>query len=291
MSNHFLGFVIDNNDPMKVGRCKVKVIGLHDSLSDSDLPWIQPMIPLNHNIVHPPDIGSQVIVLSLDEHNQTLLMIGIVPGINDATNSPDTPSLARNDSFDPPAIISKLDGNVTESLGLGNISGGFKGVDFTGVPALSSYVPPVLTGALSLRKAGLFSTAVGAVGSLGLSEPPFGYATQYPLGKVEKVAGGFILHDSTPGASMMATIMDNGSYTKDAADGTSVKKSVGTQTIVNEQDHITITKGSQKLKAGDISTVVEGSHNEVAVERHITASSGGCNLMCWVTGSPYHFFG
>lgn len=291
MSNHFLGFVTDNNDPMKIGRCKVKVIGLHDSLSDSDLPWIQPMIPLNHNIVHPPDVGSQVIVLSLDEHNQTLLMIGIVPGVNDASNSPDTPSLARNDIFDPPAIISKLSKNITNSLGLGNISAGFNGVNFTGVPSLSSYVPPILTGALSLSKAGLLSTALGALGSLGLTEPDFGYATQYPLGKVEQVAGGFILHDSTIGASMMATIMDNGSYTKISADGTSVTKSVGTQTIVNDQDHITITKGSHKTKATDISTVVEGSHDEVSVVRNITASSGGCNLMCWVTGSPYHFFG
>lgn len=140
MNNHYIGTVIDNNDPQKVGRCKVRIHSLYDSLPVKDLPWIQMMIPLNHDIVFPPAIGKQVICMSLDSHNQNMLITGIVPGINDTTGTvegggsgggsgggdikdgPDTSSLARNDADDPPAIITKIDSQrVVSSSLLGNI--------------------------------------------------------------------------------------------------------------------------------------------------------------------------
>ena len=36
---HFLGVVMDINDPKKKGRCKINVFGLFDDLSVEDLPW------------------------------------------------------------------------------------------------------------------------------------------------------------------------------------------------------------------------------------------------------------
>ena len=40
---HFLGVVVDSNDPTFKGRCKVNVFGLFDDLSPSDLPWSFPI--------------------------------------------------------------------------------------------------------------------------------------------------------------------------------------------------------------------------------------------------------
>tara|TARA_B100000768_G_scaffold97606_1_gene91028 strand:- start:3133 stop:3834 length:702 start_codon:yes stop_codon:yes gene_type:complete len=45
---HWLGEVIDNVDPLKMGRCKVKVLGKYDNLPDDAIPWATPM---NRNAV------------------------------------------------------------------------------------------------------------------------------------------------------------------------------------------------------------------------------------------------
>lgn len=42
LSREFLGQVVDNQDPEKIGRCRIKVFGLFDNLADSDLPWSNP---------------------------------------------------------------------------------------------------------------------------------------------------------------------------------------------------------------------------------------------------------
>lgn len=89
MIDLYFGFVVDNNDPLKIGRCKVKLIGLYDSVKDADLPWIQSMIPVNHEVIFPPAIGSQVVCAALDEAKQVMLILGIVPGIDDVNDIPD----------------------------------------------------------------------------------------------------------------------------------------------------------------------------------------------------------
>jgi len=57
---HWLGEVIDNVDPLKLGRCKVKVLGKYDNLPDDAIPWATPM---NRDAVgshHVPRIGDIV---------------------------------------------------------------------------------------------------------------------------------------------------------------------------------------------------------------------------------------
>ena len=57
---HWLGEVIDNVDPLKLGRCKVKVLGKFDNLPDESIPWATPM---NRDAVgshHVPRIGDIV---------------------------------------------------------------------------------------------------------------------------------------------------------------------------------------------------------------------------------------
>ena len=38
-TQHFLGVVVDINDPLKKGRCKINVFGLFDDLAVDDIPW------------------------------------------------------------------------------------------------------------------------------------------------------------------------------------------------------------------------------------------------------------
>jgi hypothetical protein len=38
----FVGFVVDNDDPKKLGRCKVNVLSVYDGVPTEDLPWAAP---------------------------------------------------------------------------------------------------------------------------------------------------------------------------------------------------------------------------------------------------------
>lgn len=35
----YIGFVVDSNDPERLGRCKIRVVGAYDNIPDDQLPW------------------------------------------------------------------------------------------------------------------------------------------------------------------------------------------------------------------------------------------------------------
>lgn len=39
LDNSYIGKIVDNKDPDKIGRCKVRVFGVFDEVADDDLPW------------------------------------------------------------------------------------------------------------------------------------------------------------------------------------------------------------------------------------------------------------
>jgi len=39
LKNDHIGFVVDPEDPERLGRCKVRVLGVYDNVTDEDLPW------------------------------------------------------------------------------------------------------------------------------------------------------------------------------------------------------------------------------------------------------------
>ena len=58
---HWLGEVMDNEDPLVSGRCKIKVFGKFDTVEDEALPWATPqnrMIPGSHAVPRVGDIVS-----------------------------------------------------------------------------------------------------------------------------------------------------------------------------------------------------------------------------------------
>lgn len=86
------GCVENRNDPLKLGRCQVRVVGLHthdrNVLSTEDLPWAYPLQPvtsaaisgLGHSPVGPVE-GTWVIVMFRDDNEQQPIMLGTIGGI------------------------------------------------------------------------------------------------------------------------------------------------------------------------------------------------------------------
>lgn len=59
----FVGVVEDNNDPEKLGRCKVRVLNIYDEIPANDLPWAKPWKDLGGNQFNAPDVGKIVTVV------------------------------------------------------------------------------------------------------------------------------------------------------------------------------------------------------------------------------------
>ena len=84
----YFGIVEDRDDPLKLGRCRVRVAGLHTHdtsiLPTTDLPWamiVQPITGSINTAGLAPIEGTQVIVSFMDSNCQIPVVFGVVPSI------------------------------------------------------------------------------------------------------------------------------------------------------------------------------------------------------------------
>jgi hypothetical protein len=82
----WIGVVEDINDPLTLGRCRVRIFGYHGEAKDiptSDLPWAVSIHPLNTpNLYGAPRIGDWVFGFFLDSTAaQEPAMLGYFPAI------------------------------------------------------------------------------------------------------------------------------------------------------------------------------------------------------------------
>jgi GH24 family phage-related lysozyme (muramidase) len=164
----YVGVVENRYDPMKLGRCQVRVVGLHthnrNELPTADLPWAMAMQPVTSAALSGigttpvgPVEGTWVIVMFNDESNQIPIMLGTFGGIPqrdfaDITSSNDTLTL-------------KLDGLETKT----NQQSGVL-VDSSGEPVVDGSGQPVAAGDVvqsiesnTLKRAADFNVSKGAI--------------------------------------------------------------------------------------------------------------------------------
>jgi hypothetical protein len=91
MGIFYTGCVENRNDPLKLGRCQVRIIGLHTeskvTLPTEDLPWAYPMQPITSagtsgvgSAPLGPVDGSWVFLVFLDPDQQFPIMLGTFAG-------------------------------------------------------------------------------------------------------------------------------------------------------------------------------------------------------------------
>ena len=91
----YTGVVENRRDPLRLGRCQVRIVGLHTEqktvLPTNDLPWAFPMQPvtsaamngIGHAPVGPVE-GTWVIIFFRDLDEQQPIMMGTIGGIPQA---------------------------------------------------------------------------------------------------------------------------------------------------------------------------------------------------------------
>lgn len=67
-SRTYIGIVENNEDPKKLGRCRVRVLDLFDEIPIEDIPWASPWKDLNGNAFNVPEKG-KVVTVVFDQGN------------------------------------------------------------------------------------------------------------------------------------------------------------------------------------------------------------------------------
>ena len=118
----YTGCVESRADPLMLGRCQVRIVGLHTHdkviLPTKDLPWAHPMGPITSASMNgigwsPTGVvqGTWVIIIFLDEYQQQPIMIGTIGGI------PMTQSAAWLAEITNGVVTTNEDGELLNSTG------------------------------------------------------------------------------------------------------------------------------------------------------------------------------
>ena len=201
----FAGVVEDRQDPLKLGRVRVRCLGYHtedkNALPTTDLPWAHPLLPITSSGVSgigqtPLGLveGSWVIGFFRDaDTKQDAVILGALPGKPTTTGAQ---NLAEGLGFSDPNgtyprhaenDVNRLARNDADNQSLTlEARKTFRAASYTNIP--SANILP-LSDTVDIKQ------SEGDIWSL----PENTYATQYPYGHVYESESGHILEfDDTP---------------------------------------------------------------------------------------------
>jgi len=245
----FQGVVEDRNDPLKLGRCRIRCLGYHtpdkQMLPTSDLPWAHPMGPVTSASIDgigdsPLGLVNGTWVFGFFRDGQSCqqpVFIGTLGGIPQSgpnvnlgfsdpdgvypgiTGEADTNRLARNEKIDETIVQTKKD-DLDE-----------------------------------------MDTAGGAGGGGSIKEPETPYNAAYPLNKVKQSESGHIIEiDDTDGSERIHIYHKSGTFVEIHPDGSMVRKVKGASHEIFLSDQNVHVKGSCNITVdGDSSILTKGS--------------------------------
>ena len=222
----FAGVVEDRQDPLKLGRVRVRCLGYHtedkEALPTTDLPWAHPLLPITSSGVSgigqtPLGLveGSWVIGFFRDaDTKQDAVILGALPGKPTTTGAQ---NLAEGLGFsDPNGIYPRHAENDVNRLARNDADNQsltlearktFRAASYTNIP--SANILP-LSDTVDIKQ------SEGDIWSL----PENTYATQYPYGHVYESESGHILEfDDTPDKERILLYHHTGTELEITADG------------------------------------------------------------------------
>lgn len=258
----WMGVVENRQDPKKVGRCQVRIVGSHsENKSDvptENLPWAQVIIPVNDTASVQIKEGDYVFGFYLDGNEcQVPLIVGILPGIPKVLPSP-------YEGFSDPRKGSELSSAPRKPVSLTPLPGGVQIVEGT-APRFPENLSEPTFSRLSRNekisqtpiqgKKTSISAAVPTAAPGTWSEPPTPYAAQYPYNRVMETESGHILEfDDTPGAERIHIYHRSGTSEEVHPDGTKV-------TRINKEAYEIVLSDKNVYIKGDLNITTLGSIN------------------------------
>ena len=241
------GVVEDIGDPLKLGRCRVRIFGFHvpdkNKIKTEDLPWAYPVQPITSAALcgigdSPTGLlpGSHVFGFFRDgDDSQQPVMLGSIPGI------PQTPSNPNEGFGDPSGIL------PFETLKHGHSQVGEQDVSRL---ARNENVNDT---AIGKKAQDTYYQGVPTANSSGgnWNEPPSPYFAIYPFNHVKETLSGHIQEfDDTPGAERIHTYHKSGTFNEVHPEGTEVHKVVSNKYELIAGDEYVHVRGNVNLIVG-----------------------------------------
>jgi hypothetical protein len=272
----FRGVVEDNNDPLKAGKVRIRIHGLHsanknksdiDGIPTEELPWAEPALPIYEGSVSGfgafsvPLNGSQVAVYFENGNLNRPIYFASLPGIPQDQEQ----YYNNNKANDNNTGFKDPDGNYPTKHRLGE-------PDFHRLARENSSETLVTTKNNNLD--------IGIPTALGGSwnEPESGYASKYPENFVINVHGGITIElDSTPGSTRLNIYHPSNSFIEIDNDGNMVVKNNGEKyeivtqgknIHIKQQKNETVDAGS-KLKIEDDQEIEIGGNRTEQISGNV----------------------
>jgi len=242
----FTGIVEDIDDPLKIGRVRVRIHGLHsdaktqaieigEGIPTDTLPWALPMQPIisagNDGMGWSPVgmiIGTQVVGFSRDTLYNDLIIMGVIAGAPGGVS--DIPMMAQGKET---SIVDNKKSSVTKNV----------------------------------------STADGST----WSEPETPFAPVYPNNQVIQTVNGIVIEvDDTPSNERVHIYHPSGTFQEIHPDGTVVSKCVNeSYEIVHKDKNISIT-GSININTGSNCNINTGKDCNIKTTGNTNINTAEC---------------
>lgn len=237
----WVGVVEDRQDPLKLGRCRVRCIGWHSAnkmqLPTDMLPWAMPSTPINLSNVYTPKEGDMVFGFFVDGENaQELVMLGSFPSI--PLKSPN-----RQDSFTDPRTEEQLSSAPVKP--------------YESATNYPRKLDEPTTSRLARNDADYPSEIVAAKRDRKASkvEPNPYYAAKYPYNNVYESESGHALEfDDTKGAERIHLYHRSGSYVEWGPEGDRAER-------IQRNKFEVVIGDEQVYVKGDVKIYVDGDYD------------------------------
>ncbi len=262
MINLYTGIIEDRKDPEKMGRVRVRVVGVHSEnrvqFATKDLPWSLVMNPINNASINGIGTtamtglveGSTVIVTFLDEFMQQPLVLGSIASKH--SKKPDT-----SKGFSDPNGVYPKDDMIGES----------------DVNRLARGVP--VDTILNKKIENQIKEVKTALSGVTWNEP-ISYAAEYPHNHVMQSEGGHVIElDDTEGNERVGINHRTGTYTEINAEGTQINHIVGDSFHIVENNGNLYVKGKCNITVGGDSNILCQSDANIEVANNLNLQAGG----------------
>jgi hypothetical protein len=275
----WVGFVEDRQDPLKLGRCRIRCVGWHSDdkklLPTEALPWATPSYPSNNTNTYAPKEGDMCFGFFVDAENiQEPVLLGVFPNI------PLRPANIQQ-AFSDPRTAAQLGSSPRPPQSKTYSSDG-SGIKITEKPRAENYplnLDEPTTSRLARNDTDTITktyiqerkdNTVKSVPTFNSSwtEPTTKYDAKYPYNNVNETESGHITEfDDTPGKERIHIAHRNGSFTEWFPDGDRVEK-------ITKDKYSIIMKDDNVYIMGKCNITVQGDA-EIYVQKNAFAKVDG----------------